>query len=176
MRSRAAIALLTAGIVACAPVFVDVPLGDFVLLAVAVLVPAAVVVELAARRDSGMTALIGALFACGVLIFADERAVGVPAFVATVALLFATGVVQRHIRAVLWAVVFLASAIVADVLWQLDFAPFDRGADYEPIPVSPFVLIGLPVPMAIIALGVGARSLWRSTTGQPRARRPGLHG
>jgi hypothetical protein len=176
MRSRAAVVLLTAGIIAGAPVFLDVPLGDFVLLVAALLVPAAVVAELAARRDSRMTALIGTLFACGVLIFADERAVGVPAFFATVALLFATGFVQGHVRAVLWAVVCLASAIVADVLWQLDLAAFDRDAEYEPIPVSPFVLIGLPVPMAIIALGVGARRLWRFTTGKPRARRPDLHG
>jgi hypothetical protein len=175
MRSRAAILTFVAGlVVAVAAVFLDPPLGEVVVVAAIALVPAAVVIELARRRQTHKTALIAALFACGLLMFVDESSVAVAAFFATVALLLATGFTEGHIRALWWAAAFLASAIVADVLWQLDFAPFDRDDQREPLPASLFVLIGLPVPMAIIALGVGARWLWRRVSGQPRPGAAGL--
>jgi hypothetical protein len=41
--------------------------------------------------------------------------------------------------------------------------PFDRSNHYEAIPASPFVLIGLPPPMAVVAAGVAARRLWHRT-------------
>ena len=90
----------------------------------------------------------------------------------------AIGIAEGHLRAVGWAIVFLASALAADVLWMLEFPPFDRDAEYEPLPQSPFILISLPIPIALIAIGVGIRWIWRrlSASGQPRAGRPGLPG
>ena len=51
------------------------------------------------------------------LIFADADGLAYAAFVATVALLVSIGFVEAKLRAVLWAVVLVASALVADVLW-----------------------------------------------------------
>ncbi len=100
-----------------------------------------------------------ALFLCGVFIFADASALSIPAFAATIVLLLALGFRHGHLRAVGGAWVVLASAVVADVLWQLNWEPFNRSGEYEAIAQSPFVLIGLPVPMAIVAVGVAARAL-----------------
>ena len=108
-----------------------------------------------------MLALVCGLFVAGVLLFADSLVVGGIGWVGTLILLIAIGFADGHLRAVAWAVVFLASALAADVLWLLEFAPFDRDADYEPIPQSPFILIALPIPMALIAIGVGIRWVWR---------------
>jgi hypothetical protein len=105
--------------------------------------------------------LLGGLFACGVLVFADADAVASAAFVATFPLLLAVGFTEGRLRAVWLASALLLSALAADVLWQIGWEPFDRSDDYEAIPQSPFVLIALPVPMAVIAAGVGLRALWR---------------
>jgi hypothetical protein len=48
--------------------------------------------------------------------------------------LFAIGFVEGRLRAVFWAAMLVASAFVADVLWQLDWEPFNRSHDYEAIP------------------------------------------
>jgi hypothetical protein len=56
------------------------------------------------------------------------------------------------------------SAFTGDALWQLDWAPFDRSDQYEPIGQFPFVVIGLPLLMALIAAGVAARRQWRRLT------------
>jgi len=108
-----------------------------------------------------------ALFVAGVLVFADAGAVAGVGFVATVALLFAIGFVDGRPRALAWAAMLVASAFAADVLWQLDWEPFNRSHDYEAIPQTPFVLIGLPIPMVVIAVGLGARALWRRIRSQP---------
>ena len=39
------------------------------------------------------------------------------------------------------------------------FPLFDRDAEYEAIPHTPFIFIGVPIPMALIAIGVGVRTL-----------------
>jgi hypothetical protein len=89
-----------------------------------------------------------ALYVSGVLLFADAGAVAAIGFVATLAILIAIGFVDGRPRALAWAAMLVASAFAADVLWQLDWEPFNRSQDYEAIPQTPFVLIGLPIPMA----------------------------
>jgi hypothetical protein len=101
------------------------------------------------------------LFVLGTLVFADAGPVAAVGFFGTVVVLFAIGFVEGRLRAVFWAAMLVASAFAADVLWQLDWEPFNRSHDYEAIPQTPFVLIGLPIPMAIVAIGVGAAALWR---------------
>ena len=110
-----------------------------------------------------------ALLLAGVLIFCDVAAVASVGFYATIVMLVAIGFVERRLRAVAWAVVLLASALVADVLWQFDWEPFNRSEDYEAIPQTPFVFIALPIPMAIIAVGVGAGALWHRLRSRPHA-------
>jgi len=100
-----------------------------------------------------------ALFVTSVLLFCDLRVLAWIGWAATLALLVAIGVADGRFRAVLWAFVVVTGALVADVLWAADFAPFDRDADYEAIPQTPFVLIGVPIPMILIAIGVGVRKL-----------------
>jgi hypothetical protein len=61
-----------------------------------------------------------ALLVAGVLLFADDDAVAIAGFAATLALLFAIGFAEGRLLAVAWAGIFILSAFVADVLWQLD--------------------------------------------------------
>ena len=100
-------------------------------------------------------------------MFCDAGAVAATSFVGTVALLFTVGFVERRIRAVAWAAILVVSALLADLLWQIGWEPFDRSDDYEAIPQTPFVLIGLPVRMAIVAAGVGVGALWRRVRSAP---------
>ena len=86
----------------------------------------------------------------------------VAGFTATVAMLLTVGFAEVGLRAVAWAAILVAGALVADVLWQIAWEPFNRSDDYEPMPQTPFVLIGLPIPMAVIAVGVAAGSLLAS--------------
>lgn len=101
------------------------------------------------------------VFVTGVLVFADADGLSYAAFAATIALLPVIGFLEARARAVLWAVTLIASALVADTLWLLDVEPFNRSDEYEAIGQTPFVMIGLPIPMAIIAVGVAAGALWR---------------
>ena len=101
------------------------------------------------------------LLVAGVLVFSDVGALAWVGFYATIAMLVVIGFLERRLRAVAWAGVLVASALVADVLWQFDWEPFNRSEDHEALAQTPFVLIGLPSPMAIIGLGVGAGALWR---------------
>jgi hypothetical protein len=107
------------------------------------------------------------LFLAGVLVFCDAGALAATGFVATVALLFTVGFVERRIRALAWAAIVVASAVLADLLWQIGWEPFDRSDHYEAIPQAPVVLIGLPVLMAVVAAGVGAGALWRRIRSAP---------
>ena len=100
-------------------------------------------------------------------MFCDAGAVASTGFVSTVALLFAVGFVERRLRALAWAAILVVSALVADFLWKIGWEPFDRSDDYEAIPQTPFVLIGLPIPMAIVGAGVGAGALWRRVRSTP---------
>jgi hypothetical protein len=120
-------------------------------------------VELSSRR-----ARASVLFVAGVLSFSDVAGLAMAGFVATVAMLFIVGFVERRLYAVAWAAILVASAFAADFLWQIGWEPFNRSDDYEPIPVTPFVLIALPVPMAVIAVGIGAGALWRRVRSEPR--------
>jgi hypothetical protein len=131
-----------------------------------VLLPAGVLMELVrggapTRSGAVKTVLVVSLFVCGVLVFADARALAIAAGGATILLLVATGLMEGNLRAVWWAAVLVLSAVTADILWQLDWAPFDRSDQYEPIAQFPFVLIGVPLLMGLIAAGVAARWLWR---------------
>ena len=100
-----------------------------------------------------------AMFITSVLLFCDVRAVAWFGWIGTLVLLVAIGVADGRFRAVFWAFLVVAGAFVADVLWAVDFAPFDRDAEYESIPQTPFILIGVPIPMILIAIGVGVRKL-----------------
>jgi hypothetical protein len=140
--------------------------ATFALGATLVLVPAAVFMDLLrgdplTRAGAVKTVRVVGLFVCGVLVFADAQTLATAALGATILLLVAMGFVEGNLRAVWWAAVLVASALTADVLWQLDWDPFDRSDDYEPIAQFPFVLIGLPLLMALIAAGVAVRWLWR---------------
>jgi hypothetical protein len=98
-----------------------------------------------------------ALLLSGVLVFADAHVVSAVGFFATVGLLVAIGYRDGRAWALLWAFLLIGSAVIADALWQADWEPFNRSDDYEAIPQTPFVVLGLPLPMAIIGLGVLAR-------------------
>jgi hypothetical protein len=155
----AGLLLAALGIVAESGVVAAVALG-----ATLVLLPAAVLMELVrggAPTRAVRTVLVVSLYGCGVLVFADAQTLATAALGATILLLLATGFVEGNLRAVWWAAVLVMSALTADVLWQLDWDPFDRSDDYEPIAQFPFVLIGLPLLMAVIAAGVAVRWLWR---------------
>lgn len=110
-----------------------------------------------------------ALLIAGVLVFADAAVVGLVGAAATIAMLFAIGFAERRLRAVAWAAILVASAFLADVLWLLDWEPFNRSGDYEAIAQTPFVLFGLPIPMAVIAFGVAIGALWRRRRSRLRA-------
>jgi hypothetical protein len=149
------------GIVAESPVVATFALGMTL-----VLLPAAVFIDLLrggaeTRAGAVKTVLVVSLFVCGVLVFADAQTLATAALGATILLLFATGFAEGNLRAVWWAAVLVVSALTADILWQLDWDPFDRSDEYEPIAQFPFVLIGLPLLMALIAVGVAVRWLWR---------------
>ena len=109
------------------------------------------------------------LLLTGVLVFSDIGALAWVGFYATIVLLVVIGFSEHRLRAVAWAGILVVSALLADVLWQFDWEPFNRSDDYEAIPQTPFVLIGLPIPMAIIGLGVGAGALWRRIRSRPKS-------
>jgi hypothetical protein len=98
-----------------------------------------------------------ALLLSGVLVFADARVVSALGFFATIGLLIAIGYRDGRAWALLWAFLLVGSAVIADALWQADWEPFNRSDEYEAIPQTPFVAIGVPLPMAIIGFGVLAR-------------------
>jgi hypothetical protein len=157
----AGLLLAALGLVVESPVVATLALGGTL-----VLLPAAVLMELVrggapTRAGAVKTVLVVSLFVCGALVFADAQALAIAALGATILLLVATGFVEGNLRAVLWAPVLVMSALTADILWQLDSGPFNRSDEYEATAQFPFVLIGLPLLMALIAAGVAVRWLWR---------------
>jgi hypothetical protein len=81
---------------------------------------------------------------------------------ATVVLLVAIGFRAGRLRAVGWALVVVLSAVLSDEMWWNSVEPFDRSeVEGEAQAVTPYVVIGLPVLMLLIALGVAARALTR---------------
>jgi uncharacterized SAM-binding protein YcdF (DUF218 family) len=96
-----------------------------------------------------------------VLVFADDLRLASAAAMATLGLLFVLGFVDGRLRAVLWALVLVASAMIADGLWWVGWAPFDRSHEYEAMAQTPFVVIVLPVLMVVVAAGVAVRAIWR---------------
>jgi hypothetical protein len=168
MMSRGPTAAVIAGLLlgALALIVESQAVSTLALGATLVLLPAAVVMELVrgggpTRAGAVKTVLVVSLFVCGVLVFADAQTLAIAAFGATILLLVATGFLEGSVRAVWWAAVPVISALAADILWQLDWAPFDRSDQYEPIAQFPFVLIGVPLLMGLIAAGVAVRWLWR---------------
>lgn len=103
-------------------------------------------------EDRAVRAVV--LVIAGVLMFSDVGALAVMGQLATVVTLVAIGVAEARMRAVAWALLFPVSALIADILWQLDVAPFDRSEEYEAIPQTPFAVLGLPIPMLLVAIGV----------------------
>ena len=157
----AGLLLAALGIVAESGVVATVALGATLVLLPAALFMALVRGGAPMRAGIVRTVLVVSLFVCGVLLFADAQTLATAALGATILLLLATGFVEGNLRAVWWAAVLVTSALTADILWLLDWDPFDRSEDYEPIAQFPFVLIGLPLLMAVIAAGVAVRWLWR---------------
>ena len=111
------------------------------------------------RRTTAL--LVTGVLLCGVLVFADDLALATAASIATLGLLFVLGLVDGRLRAVLWAIVLVASAMIADGLWWVGWAPFDRSDEYEAIGQTPFVVIVLPVLMVVVAAGVAVRAILR---------------
>ena len=73
-------------------------------------------------------------------------------------------------RAVVWlgVVPWFTLAVVLDVLWQSGI--WDRSDEYEPLPLSMFVIpFWIPAASAVTALGV-ALSRARGRASSPRAR------
>ncbi|WP_445149482.1 hypothetical protein [Baekduia sp. Peel2402] len=121
------------------------------------------------RTLSTRSVLVAALLVSGVLIFADVGTLAVGGFAVTVGLLLAIGFHERRLTAALWAFVLVGSAVVADALWQANWEPFNRSDDYEAIPQTPFVLIGVPIPMVVILLGVAVARIANRPADDDRA-------
>lgn len=110
--------------------------------------------------------LPGALYVAGVLVFADAQTVATAALAGVTTVLMVIGWRSGRLRATGWTLVLLLSAFTADSLWWAGFAPFDRSDEWEAIPQTPFVLIALPISMAVVALGVIARAGWYDARGR----------
>jgi hypothetical protein len=89
-------------------------------------------VAFASRRAWATVRLVA-----GVLVFSDVDALAVAGFTATVAMLFTVGFVERRLRAVAWAAILVASVVVADFLWHIDWEPFNRSHEYGRFPRRP---------------------------------------
>jgi hypothetical protein len=101
---------------------------------------------------AGRAVLSLALFITGVAWLSGEDPFSSIGFVLVIPVLFSLGYMSGQWASVLFALFLIPAAVVAD--W-LAFGPeITRGEEYEPIPVTPFVAIGIPIPMLVIGLGV----------------------
>jgi hypothetical protein len=58
---------------------------------------------------------------------------------------------------VLLALILIPAALLAD--WLAFGLDITQQNEHEPLPMTPFVLIGVPIPILLVALGVGGRRL-----------------
>jgi hypothetical protein len=96
--------------------------------------------------------------------------------VAAVILLVGAGYAVGAWRALLLAVAVFAGLLASDVLWQLDWAPYDRAGEREPLPATFVAVFYVPVALLLIAAGVGVRKLTASRPGATRGRPARLSG
>jgi hypothetical protein len=85
------------------------------------------------------------------------------ALILVAAALVAGGYLWGRWKALLWlgTVPWLALSLLSDAAWMTGL--WDRSDEYEPLPTTPFLVIfGLPVLIALVALGVAVRKVRRT--------------
>ena len=85
------------------------------------------------------------------------------ALILVAAALAAGGYLWGRWKALLWlgTVPWLALSLLSDAAWMTGL--WDRSDEYEPLPTTPFLVIfGLPVLIALVALGVALRKVRRT--------------
>ena len=91
----------------------------------------------------------------------DFLPLAIAAQVALIVLLVAAGFAIARWRALWLAFAVLPGTIAADVFLIVEWAPFDHEDAYEPLPITPFAILALPIFAVLIALGVRAGKLRR---------------
>jgi hypothetical protein len=109
------------------------------------------------RARAAQVLLALGLFVAGVVwMSAIEPFAWIGLGLAVVALV-ALGYLGGVWTSVLFALVLVPAALVADLLaFGVDVT---RQDEYEPVPATPFVVVGMPIPLLLAALGVVARQL-----------------
>lgn len=115
-------------------------------------------------RDTrgGKLLLALVLFAGGVCCMTAEGALTL-GFYPAVAALVGLGYLSGRWKSICYALILIPAALVAD--WLAFGAEVTRQAEYEPLPMTPFIVIALPIPMLVVAVGVAGRRL-RERRGQ----------
>jgi hypothetical protein len=100
---------------------------------------------------------LATLLACS-----DSFELVIAALVALVVIVVAAGYRIGRWWALLLALGTLLGALVSDVFWQLEWEPYDRAGEDEPLPATiSAILVYAPAAAALLAAGVGARKLSR---------------
>jgi hypothetical protein len=110
------------------------------------------------------------------LLASDVGALVMTGVVAAVILLVAAGYAIGAWRALLLALAVFAGLLASDVLWQLDWAPYDRADEREPLPATFGIVFYVPIAPLLIAAGVGLRRLTASGPGPTKGRPARLSG
>jgi hypothetical protein len=110
----------------------------------------------AARTDilgtrGGKLLLALVLFAGGVSWMSTEGILTLGFFPA-VAALVGLGYLSGRWKSVCYALILIPAALVAD--WLAFGAEVTREDEYEPLPFTPLIVVALPIPMLLVALGV----------------------
>lgn len=98
-----------------------------------------------------------ALFAGGVAWMSGEVPFAYIGLCLVVVALLGLGYRAGSWKSVFFALILIPAALVAD--WLAFGLDITRQDEYEPLPTTPFVVIGMPIPMLLVALGVGGRRL-----------------
>jgi hypothetical protein len=113
-------------------------------------------------RRGGKLLLALVLFAGGVCWMTAEGALPL-GFYPAVAALVGLGYLSGRWKSICYALILIPAALVAD--WLAFGAEVTRQDEYEPLPMTPFIVIALPIPMLVVAVGVAGRRL-RERRGQ----------
>jgi hypothetical protein len=123
-----------------------------------------------------MIVFFAAIALATLLLACDVDAVSLAGLVAGVVLLLAAGYTIGGWRALLLSLAVIVGLLASDVLWELDWAPYDRADLREPLPATFSAVFYVPVAMVLIALGVAGRRLTASGPGAKRGRPARLSG